>query len=373
MEYRYPPSELYEPTPGEAKTFYGGTKISTEDESQFLDEKLGDVVMYARHASQQLLLGKPTHYGRSAMAIGSNEVRMNSTLVCTSLVGTTGISLSLGGPLSNSVPPHLTGLATQLTNDTLYAKAMATSNTVFGAMEIAGLYSNAANGLCNMYAVCNVTFKAPVTFADVTMCNLTLPASNARLTVGSNGNPGSYPVCIHTATQNGGVSLYCAGDITQFSDQRWKTDIVPIADALDKVLAIGGYTFRRNDDLPDDSSREKKRMAGVLAQEVREVLPEVVDVDDDGRLHVAYGNLAALLIEATKQLAGNRALLRVTTRTEDEAFSLPLPTGAPWAAAFVTGVDAYSRATATVDCRDGACRVVGRIESPGTYNLLVVR
>ena len=75
-----------------------------------------------------------------------------------------------------------------------------------------------------------------------------------------------------------------------------KEDIVVIPDALAKLDAISGYTFRRTD-LGSDV-----RQAGVLAQEVKAVLPEVVVEGEDGIMSVAYGNLVALLIQAVKEL-----------------------------------------------------------------------
>ena len=40
---------------------------------------------------------------------------------------------------------------------------------------------------------------------------------------------------------------------------------------------------------------------GVIAQEVQEVLPEVVTASDNGHLAVAYGNISGLLIQAIKE------------------------------------------------------------------------
>ena len=78
------------------------------------------------------------------------------------------------------------------------------------------------------------------------------------------------------------------------SDRRIKTDIEVIPNALEKLKKISGYTFNRTDvTLP--------RQVGVIAQEIKEVLPEAVHEDDKGILSVAYGNLTALLIEALKE------------------------------------------------------------------------
>jgi len=63
------------------------------------------------------------------------------------------------------------------------------------------------------------------------------------------------------------------------------------------------------DSQPDGGPGGGPRRAGVLAQEVKAVLPEVVDEDADGMMHVAYGNVTALLIEAIKELKQQVAAL----------------------------------------------------------------
>ena len=91
-------------------------------------------------------------------------------------------------------------------------------------------------------------------------------------------------------------NLTTNGDITAFSDRSLKKDIQPIKDALNKVDKIDGVTFERTD--IDTGVRH----AGVIAQDVQKVLPEVVREGYDGKLTVAYGNLAGLLVEAIKEL-----------------------------------------------------------------------
>jgi hypothetical protein len=101
-----------------------------------------------------------------------------------------------------------------------------------------------------------------------------------------------------------GGSLYAEGDVVAYSDVRKKTDIATIDNALNKVLQLRGVYYTRIDDI------EKGRQTGVIAQEINEVLPEVVtyaaDVDEYG---VAYGNFAGLFIEAIKELNAKIAYL----------------------------------------------------------------
>jgi hypothetical protein len=87
------------------------------------------------------------------------------------------------------------------------------------------------------------------------------------------------------------------GNITSSSDRRIKTDIKRIEGALDKVTQISGYTFTRTDE-----PNKGQRQAGVIAQEIIEVLPEVVQKSEEtGYYSVSYGNITALLIEALKE------------------------------------------------------------------------
>ena len=87
-------------------------------------------------------------------------------------------------------------------------------------------------------------------------------------------------------------NLTASGDVTASSDRRLKTDIKRIENALDKVCAIGGYTYVMND----------KPSTGLIAQEVREVLPEVVHGSEETSYSLAYGNVIGLLVEAIKEL-----------------------------------------------------------------------
>ena len=90
-------------------------------------------------------------------------------------------------------------------------------------------------------------------------------------------------------------SITAGGDVTAYSDARVKTNIVTIENPLQKALALRGVTYTRTD------SDDKKTKMGVIAQEVLEVVPEVVNQDNDGIYSVAYGNMVGLLIEAMKE------------------------------------------------------------------------
>jgi len=86
-------------------------------------------------------------------------------------------------------------------------------------------------------------------------------------------------------------AITSSGDVTAFSDMRIKHDIETIEGALAKVSDMRGVYFKRNNG---------EAGTGVIAQEVENILPEVVK--DGEYKSVAYGNMVGILIEAIKEL-----------------------------------------------------------------------
>jgi hypothetical protein len=95
-----------------------------------------------------------------------------------------------------------------------------------------------------------------------------------------------------------------SGDIIAFdtSDSRLKTNIEVIPDAVEKVKKLTGITYDWTAEAKKNAPYRDRREAGVLAQEVQQVLPEVVTEREDGTLALQYDRINALLIEAVKEL-----------------------------------------------------------------------
>ena len=93
-------------------------------------------------------------------------------------------------------------------------------------------------------------------------------------------------------------------DVTAFSDERLKSNITTIPDALSKVTEMRGVHYVRNETGKDSS--------GVIAQELQKVAPELVLTakDEMGTLSVNYGNITGYLIEATKELKAEIEVLK---------------------------------------------------------------
>lgn len=107
---------------------------------------------------------------------------------------------------------------------------------------------------------------------------------------------GGWSASSNAFQMDSGGNLTMLGNVTAYSDARIKKDVETIDSALDLVSKMRGVRYTRID--------TKKRGVGVIAQEMLEVCPEVVQqgVGDDDTLSVAYGNLVGVLIEAIKEL-----------------------------------------------------------------------
>lgn len=112
-----------------------------------------------------------------------------------------------------------------------------------------------------------------------------------NLIVGSHESS-NHPSAIYAFDVGGNFTA--PGNVTAYSDERLKKNLEVIPDALAKLDSVRCMTFDRVD--------RELRQAGVIAQDIQQVLPEAVQVDQEGYLTVAYGALVALAIKAIQEL-----------------------------------------------------------------------
>jgi hypothetical protein len=87
-----------------------------------------------------------------------------------------------------------------------------------------------------------------------------------------------------------------AGSITETSSIVLKENFRPIEDALDKILRLNGLIYDRKDG-------SQKNEVGLIAEEVNQIIPNVVGKDAEGNpINIAYQRLAIYLIESIKTL-----------------------------------------------------------------------
>ena len=99
-----------------------------------------------------------------------------------------------------------------------------------------------------------------------------------------------------------GGALNVGGDVVAYasSDRRLKENIQPIENPLQKINSIGGYSFVWNE---EQQHIYKGKDYGVIAQEIEEILPELVDTRENGYKAVKYDKIISLLIEGIKELS----------------------------------------------------------------------
>ena len=83
------------------------------------------------------------------------------------------------------------------------------------------------------------------------------------------------------------------------SDRNLKTNITQIKNSLSKILQLNGVEFDFIESA--NSGYLGVHQIGLIAQDVKEIIPEVVGENIDGNLGVSYQHLVALLVEAVKE------------------------------------------------------------------------
>ncbi|MBN2447177.1 MAG: tail fiber domain-containing protein [Phycisphaerae bacterium] len=115
---------------------------------------------------------------------------------------------------------------------------------------------------------------------------------------------------------NGTAAKPGGGSWSVYSDRRLKTDIRPLENALERLLALRGVTYEYTKDagwlaIPG-------RQVGLIAQEVEEVFPDWVAEDANGYKYTTIRGLEALVVEALRELRCERETEIEALRAENQ-------------------------------------------------------
>ncbi|MFH6936275.1 tail fiber domain-containing protein, partial [Flavobacterium sp. FlaQc-30] len=105
---------------------------------------------------------------------------------------------------------------------------------------------------------------------------------------------------------------------SQSSDRRFKKDITPITNALDKIMKIDGVGYNWKADEFKEMSFDQRHQLGVIAQDIEKVLPEAVTVDDKGYYSVSYTTIIPVLVEAVKEQQNEILSLQKNQKEQQE-------------------------------------------------------
>jgi hypothetical protein len=264
--------------------------------------------------------------GQTGVAVPSGQKQIlvsNGTDIveATNFISTTGGNLTITGTLTLSNLTASTALALNASKEVVSVTNTGSGNNVLATsptLTTPNLGTPSAATLTNatgLPIVGGTTGTLSVarggtgaTDAGTARSNLSVPS-----TTGS-GASGTWAISISGTASNasalGGVSssgyaLLSGATFTgnvnapayfYTSDLRVKNNVKTLTDALAKVNAMRGVSF--------DWANGMGSTVGVIAQEMCEVVPEVVVVDKEtAMMSVAYGNLVGVLIEAIKELS----------------------------------------------------------------------
>ena len=110
-----------------------------------------------------------------------------------------------------------------------------------------------------------------------------------------------------------GGDIVASNDVTAYgspSDIRFKENVKPLENALDRVLKLQGVTFDWKEDSETRMYINLKEDIGFIAQQVQEVVPELVRQNDNGYLSLRDRGMTALLVESIKELKKENNELR---------------------------------------------------------------
>jgi len=174
-------------------------------------------------------------------------------------------------------------------------------------------YSDATNGLIT---VLNALY---VTNNDATETLLSAVPDGAvnlfhnnvnKLSTQANGTQITGALGVNTASSSTAGEIRATNEITAYysSDASLKENVTTIENALDKVNALRGVEFDWTDEHikargGEDGYFVRKHDTGLVAQNVKEVVPEVVAEREDGTLGVKYEKLIGLLVQAINELS----------------------------------------------------------------------
>jgi len=296
--------------------------------------------------------GTTTTINSTTVAIGDNIIQLNGTggtnggIVVRDATEATTTSGSLlwdttndkwiAGPLGSEDDVVLRTLSQTLTNKTISGASNTLSNIANASLTNSSITVTAGTGmsgggtvslgssttLTNAGVTSNVAgtgISVSGATGDVTITNSGVTSNVAGTGVSVSGATGAVTISIGQAVATSsnvqfnslGVGMAASAtagridatnDIVAYSssDIRFKENIKPIENAIDKIKKISGNTYDWKEENKIEHGYEGNDV-GVIAQEIEAVLPQLVQTRESGYKAVKYDKLVALLIEGIKE------------------------------------------------------------------------
>ena len=222
------------------------------------------------------------------ITLNSNS-QVNGNLVVTGTVSANNL-------ISGSSQVTLSGDITGAANNTQIASGVIVNNDVNASAAISHTKLNfGGSGIVSGSSQVSKTLQEVTSAGNTTSTTISITNSTASTSI----TTGALVVTGGIGTSG---AIFAGGDVVAFatSDRRLKDNIQPIENPLQKINSIGGYSFVWNE---EEQHIYKGKDYGVIAQEIEEILPELVDTRENGYKAVKYDKIISLLIEGIKELS----------------------------------------------------------------------
>jgi hypothetical protein len=228
----------------------------------------------------------------------------------------TGVATALGqnvtgsGSIALATAPTFT---TSIDGGSTFAAFASPTTLTLGAGTTTFTQGSTATGASSTTNIATAALSGAFTKAiNIGTGGTTSSTTTINMGSATNGSTiirGSLAVGSVTANTTDGA-IWASNNVTAFasSDIRFKENVRDIPNALEKVEIIGGKLFDWTAQYIESMGGEHsyfmhKSDAGVIAQDVEKVLPELVRTREDGSLAVDYPKLVALAFAAIKELS----------------------------------------------------------------------
>ena len=259
-----------------------------------------------------------TASGSSSTAMGLGTTASDYASLVIGQYNSSGSSATSANSFSTSAPAFVIGNGVDSSNKSDAFKVMFNGNTTIGGDDLTIGDLSAFSGSFTQRSAIDVVAHSDgdlmtgyINGSTGDRFNIELDASNSLAKISSGGGydltfsteggtmnfesngfgTGTYAFNGNTTVSN---DLTVSGDVVVSSDARLKSNIVSLGSTLSRLLLIDGKSYEM----------KGKQKIGVLAQEIKEVFPELVTEDDNEMLAVNYQGLVPVLINALKEQDG---------------------------------------------------------------------
>ena len=270
--------------------YLAGTAItSTAAEINLLDgvTTIGDGILASVTESSNTGVRLSTSNASNHGEIGDAAVDLSKQGASSATTGATGYGSLASGYNTKASGDYSTAMGSYTTASGYGSTALGRYNTASGSYSVTMGRGTTASDWGSLVIGRYNSSSSSATSAD------SFSTSNPAFVIG-NGTDFSNLSDAFKVMFNGDTTvsndLTVSGDVVISSDARLKSNIVSLGSTLPKLLQIDGKSYEM----------KGKQKIGVLAQEIKEVFPELVSEDDNEMLAVNYQGLVPVLINALK-------------------------------------------------------------------------